>query len=322
MKILVYSFNDKLGDGLQKISFLQKLKKIYPSSFITYTTTNTTTLKSLLYPLLTDVIDEFIEENNIRSSLFDLFKNNLKFKNSHFDLIIDLQKVVLRTLNLKKISHKVFFSASANFLFSDVKNNQNLKFKGIYIERFYYNILSLINNVYFEDIENISVPYTEAPKIINQKNKKIIGIAPGAGNPIREWGFEKYLEVAKKLRQDDYRVVFFLGPNEKKYLDLCRTNNFDCPEWNEKSMISKSILFIMNLAKQVDCLLCNDGGTSWIFEFAGIKTFKIFGVTNEKKFARPNYCKTLQVKDFGYNSLQSFPTDLYIAELNNYLKSI
>ena len=37
---------------------------------------------------------------------------------------------------------------------------------------------------------------------------------------------------------------------------------------------------------------------------------------------RPNYCKTLQVKDFGYNSLQSFPTDLYIAELNNYLKTI
>ncbi len=72
MKILVYSFNDKLGDGLQKISFLQKLKKIYPSSFITYTTTNTTTLKSLLYPLLTNVIDEFIEENNIRSSLFSV----------------------------------------------------------------------------------------------------------------------------------------------------------------------------------------------------------------------------------------------------------
>ena len=117
MKILVYSFNDKLGDGLQKISFLQKLKKIYPSSFITYTTTNTTTLKSLLYPLLTDVIDEFIEENNIRSSLFDLFKNNLKFKNSHFDLIIDLQKVVLRTLNLKKLAIKNFLVHQQIFCF-------------------------------------------------------------------------------------------------------------------------------------------------------------------------------------------------------------
>ena len=73
-------------------------------------------------------------------------------------------------MNLKKISHVKFFSASANFLFSDIKNDQNLKFKKIYIERFYYNILSLINNEYFEDIENIDVPYTEAPKIINKKN--------------------------------------------------------------------------------------------------------------------------------------------------------
>ena len=72
-----------------------------------------------------------------------------------------------------------------NFCFQTQKSKS--KFKGIYIERFYYNILSLINNEYFEAIENISVPYTEAPKIINQKNKKIIGIAPGAGNPIREW---------------------------------------------------------------------------------------------------------------------------------------
>ena len=45
MKILIYSFNDKIGDGLQKITFIQSLKKIYPKSQITYTTTNTTTLK-------------------------------------------------------------------------------------------------------------------------------------------------------------------------------------------------------------------------------------------------------------------------------------
>ena len=45
MNILVYSFNDKIGDGLQKITFLQKLKDIFPSSLIYYTTSQTTTLK-------------------------------------------------------------------------------------------------------------------------------------------------------------------------------------------------------------------------------------------------------------------------------------
>jgi len=34
MKILIYSFNDKLGDGLQKITFIQSLKKIFPDSQI------------------------------------------------------------------------------------------------------------------------------------------------------------------------------------------------------------------------------------------------------------------------------------------------
>ena len=322
MKILVYSFNDKLGDGLQKVSFLQKLKEIYPIASITYTTSQTTTLKKILYPLLENVIDEFIEENLIRSSIYDLLKINEIFKKKHFDLIIDLQKVVTRTLNLKKISHGKFFSTSANFLFSDIKNNQNLDFKGIYIERFYYNILSLISNEKIKKIQDINIPFYQTPKIINQKKKKIIGIAPGAGDPIREWGFKNYIEIAKKLRADDYQVNFFLGPNEKKYLDICRSFNFNCPEWDGGKMISKSILFIMNLAKQVDCLLCNDTGTSWIFEFAGVKTFKIFGVTSERKFARPEYCKTIQVKDFGYSTLQSFPVNLYQEELNKYLKTL
>ena len=39
MKILIYSYNDKIGDGLQKITFIQRLKSIYPESHITYTTT-------------------------------------------------------------------------------------------------------------------------------------------------------------------------------------------------------------------------------------------------------------------------------------------
>ena len=42
MKILIYSYNDKIGDGLQKITFIQKLKSIYPESHITYTTTKST----------------------------------------------------------------------------------------------------------------------------------------------------------------------------------------------------------------------------------------------------------------------------------------
>ena len=126
-----------------------------------------------------------------------------------FDLIIDLQKVVLRTLSLKKIPHHKFFSATANFLFSDFKNNKKFEFKNIYIEQFYFNILSIIKNELIKKIPNIIVPINNTiPEIISDKSKNI-AIAPGAGNPIRQWKFDNYLQIAKKLRIKIIIYIFF-----------------------------------------------------------------------------------------------------------------
>jgi len=321
MKILIFSFNDKLGDGLQKVSFIQYLKKIFPNSEITYTTTLTTTLKTNLNPLVIGCINNFIEYNQITSSPFNIVKKNYIFIEKKFDLIIDLQKVVIKTIQLKKINHKKFFSTSANFLFSDYKNDLKLDFKNIYIERFYFNILSLLKNQKINIIPNINIPFIKTP-ILTKNNKRKIGIAPGAGDEIRIWGFYKYLTIAKLLRDQGNQIYFFLGPDEKKYLDICHKNNFDCPEWENNIMKSNNILFTMNLAKQIDCLLCNDAGTAWIFEFSGVKTFKIFGVTNERKFSRPGFSETIQVKDYGYDKLQSFPVDLYKKLLDKFLLSL
>ena len=319
MKILIYSFNDKIGDGLQKITFLQELKRIYPNSIIYYTTTQTTTLKDKLNPLVKDIINEFIEHNNIDSSFISLTRKNNKISRIKFDLIIDLQKVVLRTLNLKKIPHKKFFSATANFLFSDFKNN-NLKFKNIYIEQFYFNILSIIQDKVIDTIPSIEIPNIDFNFKINTEKEKNIAIAPGAGNTIRQWKFDNYLKIAKMLRDRKFNVYFFLGPDEKELLEICLQNKFECPEWENGELISKDITFIMNLAKKMHCLLCNDGGTAWMFEFAGIKSLKIFGVTDERKFSRPGFSQSIQIKDYGYKNLNDFPVTKYQEILEDFLK--
>jgi len=319
MKILIYSFNDKIGDGLQKITFLQELKRIYPNSIIYYTTTQTTTLKDKLNPLVKDIINEFIEHNDIDSSFISLIRKNSKISRIKFDLIIDLQKVVLRTLNLKKIPHKKFFSATANFLFSDFKNN-NLKFKNIYIEQFYFNILSIIQDKVIDTIPSIEIPNIDFNFKINSEKEKNIAIAPGAGNTIRQWKFDNYLKIAKMLRDRKFNVYFFLGPDEKELLEICLQNKFECPEWENGELISKDITFIMNLAKKMHCLLCNDGGTAWMFEFAGIKSLKIFGVTDERKFSRPGFSQSIQIKDYGFKNLNDFPVTKYQEILNEFLK--
>ena len=216
MKILIYSYNDKIGDGLQKITFIQQIKKFYPNSKITYTTTNTTTLKKYLNPLVSGLVDEFIEHNEIQSSFIKLFKSNSIFENKYYDLIIDLQKVVLRTLNLKKIKHGKFISATANFLFSNIKNNLNLSFKKIYIEQFYFNLLCLIQNKKNIQIPNIELPKNYDIEMMIEFSNKNIAIAPGAGDEDRNWGFENYFEIALFLRSKGFNVFFFLGPQEKK----------------------------------------------------------------------------------------------------------
>jgi len=59
-----------------------------------------------------------------------------------------------------------------------------------------------------------------------------------------------------------------------------------------------------------------------MFEFVGVKTLKIFGVTNEKKFSRPGFSKTIQIKDYGFKNLKDFPLNIYENILREFLKSI
>lgn len=323
-KILVYSFNDQLGDGLQKVAFIQELKKVFNNSYIIYSTSNKTSLRTYLRPLIDGYIDEFIEYNEIKSSITDLiFKKNTKLGNIKFDLIIDLQKVVLRTLNLKKIPHEVFISPAANFFFSNIKNYKKNIMKNIYVERFYFNLLSLISGNNYKKIPEMIISNKFHVNFdIQPDTSKNIGIAPGAGDKKKTWPFESYLEIGKYLRNRNYNVYFFLGPDEKNLLKSCLNNGFLCPEWKNGEKISNDILSIMNLAKKMSCLLCNDSGTSWMFEFACIKTFKIFGITNEKKFARPEYCTPLDISKFGKYKLNNFPIEIYKEQLNIFLHKI
>ena len=119
------------------------------------------------------------------------------------------------------------------------------------------------------------------------------------------------------LRDIGYNVYFFLGPDEENSLVNVLTTI--CPEWIDGKFANYGINYSMYLAKKMKYLLCNDAGTSWIFEFAGVKTFKIFGVTNEKKFSRPNFSKTIQIQDYGYKSLNEFPVSEYKKILDKFL---
>ncbi len=56
-----------------------------------------------------------------------------------------------------------------------------------------------------------------------------------------------------------------------------------------------------------------------MFEFADVETFKIFGITDQVKFARPGFSNTIQIKDYGYTDIKDFPVSKYMEILLKFL---
>ena len=119
--ILVYSGGEAIGDALYKLKFIQNLRYNFPDSKITWLAGQGITEYSItLKPITDNLLDKIIDNIKIGSNPFlELFKSSpIKTK---YDVIIDTQTVVLPTIILKKIRHKIFLSASANWIFSDIK---------------------------------------------------------------------------------------------------------------------------------------------------------------------------------------------------------
>ena len=72
----------------------------------------------------------------------------------------------------------------------------------------------------------------------------------------------------------------------------------------------------------MSCLLTIDGGTSWMFQFAGVNTLKISGLTDAKKFSRPGFSESISIQAYGYKSINDFPVKNYEEKLFNFLEEI
>ncbi len=102
-----------------------------------------------------------------------------------------------------------------------------------------------------KDLEKIEVLFDDC------KEKKIIGLFPGAGNISRRWQLEKFAALAGKIAADEtLRAMVFLGPEEA---DLRETIEKTFPH-NVKIIDKLSLLeFVAALSKLV-VLVSNDTG--------------------------------------------------------------
>ncbi len=291
--ILVYSGGEAIGDALYKLNFIQNLRYNFPNSKITWLagqgkTEYSYTLKPLIYKLIDEVID------NIRigaKPVREIIKSSpIK---EEYDVIIDTQTVLLTTLVLKKIKHKVFISASAKWMLSDLKPN-DFAIKRSSLNDRLNTFIKLINNNEIKYCKNdikLEEKYTKLSNILLPSGKTYIGIAPGAGDKTKIWPLKKFIKLAQ-IQVDKQRTpVFFLGPDEKNLLEIIKKDVPQAifPEWTDDSIKSglKGPILVIALAKKIDVAIANDSGTGHMFAAAETKLISLFSKHNSIKYA-PN----------------------------------
>jgi len=296
--ILVYSGGEAIGDALYKLKFIQNLRYNFPDSKITWLAGQGKTEYSYsLKPITDKFLDEIVDNIKIGSNpCLELFKSSPIKKT--YDVIIDTQTVILPTLILKKIKHKVFISASAKWIFSDLKPN-NFSIKNSSLNYRLNTFIKLINNnevKHFNGDIELEEKYTELAKKLLPKGQTYIGIAPGAGDKSKIWPLNKFIKLAK-IQVDHNRIpVFFLGPDEKNLLEIIKQNipKAIFPEWTTEALNSglKGPILVIALAHQINVAIANDSGTGHMFATGGTKLISLFSKHNSIKYA-PNAKKLL-----------------------------
>src|SRR6478752_2882531 len=108
--ILVFTDGEIIGDGLIKLPFIKALRGAYPHSKIYWHTRG----PSVYATSLKQIADDFIDGVFMQTPLLALWRHK-------FDLVIDTQKVFLRSLRLKCLRHHQVVSGSSKYIFSHFK---------------------------------------------------------------------------------------------------------------------------------------------------------------------------------------------------------
>jgi len=322
-KILVFSNGEKIGDGLIKLPLLNEIKRRLPEYRIVWMTNRGTTVyNNQLKNIANKYIDQIIEKANLKPFFWQKISNTYNLKKLSFDYIFDTQKAVLRTLALKRIKCSVFISASASGFFSDKK----IKKKSKNIRKYYledlFDLLSLIKEDIVDRNFKIPIPYELENSLIKifDNNKSYIGMAPGAGEKNKIWPLENFIKVANYFEKKSYKLVFFLGPQEK-LLKVKLMNIFPEAILPEEKIIKFSgPEVVMATTKFLSCALTNDSGVSHMLSTNYCPIIKLFGPKDPDKFTLVSKSiHTISSKEYGSNNIREIQTEIVIKKMNNLL---
>jgi len=287
-RILFINFGG-LGDEILFLPTIQSVKKELPNSHITLALEE----RSKGITSLTDVIDNTLFANiKGKKKYLELIKLLFKIWQAKYDIVISSgsNKFISIFLFLTFIKQRYGYNTGklSNLLLTkaiDLNKNQ-------YAVRMYHDLAKPLT-----DID------TELPILSIQKKPIIentVLIHPGVSKISIQKGMIKTIEalewakVVEELANKGKRVLLVGGPDDKECIDII-TNNVSPEKYENLYGSTKNLKELAELISSAEIFLCSDSAPLHIAVALEVKTFVIFGSTDDKKLI-PQNDKVIPIK--------------------------
>ena len=318
--ILVYvgsNPDDAIGENILKLPFLRALIDGFPGARITWITgAGPCQLEGILAQVIDGRIAECITDFHIDDSARELLFRWRPLPGRRFDLIVDAQRNVLRTLVLRRIPHRLFISGCWRYALSDRKPPPELVHPRLLTAKLLGLAAAATGKAACPSpVWPLAERWRDAAGQLLPDGPAYVGLAPGAGNKTRGkcWPLDRFLALACAQHAKGRTPVFFLGPGEASWVDAVRR---DAPyavipsDDRGLGCLAEPAL-AMALGQRLGVAVANCSGIGHILAAGGAPMVSLYGPTNPGKYAPyASALIALRAQDFGpTGNIEGIPLD-------------
>jgi ADP-heptose:LPS heptosyltransferase len=313
---------DLVGDALIKLPFVRALRNAFPKARIDWITSQGSTAYAGTLREATEGLIDTVHEvpdwiNSPSNSLRPPF----------FDLLIDTRNRWRLALTARQVPHGIFIAPAMRFLFSG-RRPPLFAPKPAHIVDQLLRLVELAAGYRPASTGILHVPpeLQRKARVILPAGRAYVGIAPGAGNPVKIWPRYKFEKVAQAQAAKDRVPVFILGPQELDWLDELTANVpgalfplQDCDAWGTAQL---TIDHTLAIAACLDVAVANDSGVGHMLAAMDCRLISLFGPTSPTKLApRVTYDTVINAQDFGSTHMNAIPWEIVDQAVDGALKN-
>jgi len=319
--ILVYVTSDAdnaLGENVFKLPMLYALAEQFPQARISWVpgTSGSFYLQNVLAPLVGGRIHEFINDLAIPVEPWPALRTRHPILKRRFDLIIDTQRYVARTMFLHRIPHRRFISDNWRYAWSDRWPPKGVPLRPRLLTD---KLLGLVATAAGKKI--VAANPIPAPEAWLKRAAEMlppgpiyVGVAPGIGDPGSGRGYpvEQYMAVARMLAERGRTPVIFLGPAERQLTSMVRDSVPGAIIPDLDGAMGGPALTVA-LAGHLHAAVASDAGPAHLLAAGGAPMVSLFGPSNPKKrapFSRAII--VLRAQDHGSNRVEAIPVSAVV----------